>query len=587
MRRMFKVPTKLVTLMVLCFIGFNSLFLLISGFVYYGTYSDIANREIRTTKKEMLDVSSEKLSSYVSGIQDTARFIVTNALVQNYLSDPPESRFDFVTKSRDLYEEFLKLASVRTGLHSIELYTDWIGANKPFQDRFLHPLKDAEEEGWLARMNRSDGFWLAAHADPALPEGERMVGYVQKIYGNRGMSVGMIKINIPEADLLKQLTKDAASDSFIVRDSGGNYVASVLPEGLTADPASGEFEKSLSGMNYSLIRSDSGTEYWEVQQLISKDVFQKNGNRIQNIIIVLLSALIVLSIPLALWVSKKLTSPIHRIVDGMKTVEKGDFNVRVEAVTSTQEYFFMTASFNRMVQRLKDLIGRLNEEHRNRRESEIQLLQSHIKPHFLYNTLDLIHWKALDHGAQEISQMVLQLSKLFRLGLSNGNWYATVRDELAHARCYMAIQGYRNKFPIDYGEEVPRELLDCLVPKIILQPFLENAVIHGFRQKKEDAAIRVSFELRENGADRQMVVAVADNGCGLPEGFDNKQKRGIGIRNIEDRIQLYCGPRYGVKVMPGEEGGTTVVMTLPLIRDEEELEQLRRGLSHEYDSLGG
>ncbi|WP_168735455.1 sensor histidine kinase [Cohnella fermenti] len=587
MRRRLKVPTRLFTLMVLCFVGFNGLFLLLSGIVYYGTYSDIANREIRMTKKELLDVSSEKLSSYVSGIQDSARFVVTNALIQSYLSDSPKSRFEFVTESRDLYEEFLKLASLRSGLYSIELYTNWIGSYTPFQDRFLHPLADAEEEGWLARLDRADGFWLPAHDDPALAAGKRMVGYVQRIIGNKGESLGIIKINIPEADLLLQLAKNDEGSFFVLRDSGGNVIASALPEGLPADPSSEEYARALHGTDYTVIESDSGSEYWTVRQLISKDVFGQSGKRIQTIIIVLLSVLIALSIPLALWVSKKLTSPIHRIVEGMKSLEKGDFGVRVEAVTTTHEYAYLTTSFNRMVQRLKDLIGRLNEEHRSRRESELQLLQSHIKPHFLYNTLDLIHWKALDHDAQEISRMVLQLSKLFRLGLGNGNWYATIRDELAHARCYMAIQGYRSKFPIDYREDVPRELLDCLVPKIILQPFLENAVIHGFRQKREGAAVGVSFELRESGADSCLVVTVADNGSGLPEGFESRERRGIGIRNIEDRIQLYCGPRYGVKVKPGEAGGTTVVMTLPLIRDEEELEQWRKGLSHEYDSLGG
>src|SRR5690606_5921376 len=99
-----------------------------------------------------------------------------------------------------------------------------------------------------------------------------------------------------------------------------------------------------------------------------------------------------LSIPLALLVTKKLTSPIHEIVKGMRALEKGDFDVRMQA-SNIQEYLYLTTQFNRMVQRLKDLIGRLNQEHRDRREAEIQLLHAQIKPHFLYNTLDMIHWR--------------------------------------------------------------------------------------------------------------------------------------------------------------------------------------------------
>jgi sensor histidine kinase YesM len=296
--------------------------------------------------------------------------------------------------------------------------------------------------------------------------------------------------------------------------------------------------------------------------------------------------LILLSIPLALWVSRKLTSPIYRIVEGMRTVEKGDFNVRMDA-SSIQEYLHLTTHFNRMVHRLKALIGQLNQEHRDRREAEIQLLHAQIKPHFLYNTLDLIHWRALDYNAHEISRMVQQLSKLFRIGLSNDKWYVPVRDELAHARCYMAIQEYRQNFSIEYSENVRSDLMDVIIPKILLQPFLENAVIHGFQHRSDEkAVIQVGFDQREEAGERQLIITITDNGSGLPEGFDIQTTGGIGIRNVMDRIHLYCGPKYGVRVAPGERGGTQVIMKLPLIGHEAEMEQLTRSLSHEYDSLG-
>src|SRR5690606_25528069 len=200
------------------------------------------------------------------------------------------------------------------------------------------------------------------------------------------------------------------------------------------------------------------SQSWMLYQLISKDVLRQNAEQIGKLVLALLLALILLSIPLAFWVSKRLTAPINGIVEGMRTVEKGDFNVRLQS-SSIQEYLYLTTHFNRMIQRLRDLIGRLNQEHRDRREAEMLLLQTQIKPHFLYNTLDLIHWRALDHNAQDISMMVKQLSKLFRIGLSNDKWYVTVRDELAHARCYMAIQQFRQKFDIDYKESTDSDLL--------------------------------------------------------------------------------------------------------------------------------
>jgi sensor histidine kinase YesM len=591
MRQLVKYPTKLFTLMVLCFIAFSSLLLLVSGIVYYETYSKIAYREIRETKRELLDETSQKLSNYVAGIQDTARFLVTNTMVQQHLSEPPESKYDFVAKSRQLYEEFQKLATVKEGLHSIELYTDWLKGYPSFQDQFMHPMADAQTQGWLGRMDSADGFWIASHDYPAPGSAARMVSYVHRIIGNRGEILGIVKINIPDKKLFDILSKrDTAGTGdnyYVVLDSGGNYIASVLPPGISLLGGVDELAHAVADTKYSIIQSDANTQYWMLMQLISKDVLKQSGKEIRTLIIGLLCGLIILSIPLALWVSRKLTSPIYGIVEGMRTVEKGDFNVRLNA-SSIQEYLYLTTHFNRMVHRLKALIEQLNREHRDRREAEIQLLHAQIKPHFLYNTLDLIHWRALDYNAHEISQMVQQLSKLFRIGLSNDKWYVPVRDELAHARCYMAIQEYRQNFSIEYIENVKSDLLDVSIPKILLQPFLENAVIHGFQHRGiEKAVIQVSIEQREEAGSPQLLITITDNGCGLPEGFDLQTTGGIGIRNVMDRIHLYCGPKYGVRVAPGEQGGAQVVMNLPLIGREEDMEQLRRSLTHEYDSLGG
>ncbi|QKS44756.1 histidine kinase [Paenibacillus cellulosilyticus] len=593
MRKLVRYPTKLFTLMMLCFMGFSSLLLLASGIVYYETYSSIAYREIRATKTDLLDEKSQNLSNYVAGIQDTARFIVTNSMIQQVLSMPPDNAYDFVTKNRQISDEFKRLTAVKGGLYSIELYTNWLDQYdypSPPGD-FMHPMEDAASDGWLERMEASDGFWIAAHARTDGEDGLRLISYVQRIAGNRGQLLGIVKINIPEQHLFDIVSgndaQKASDDFYIIRDSRGQYIASNLPNAeLEISIREGASVQDTVGSHYSVIQSRANTEYWVLQQLITKDVLQQGAHEIRTLIVELLAGLLLVTIPLAFWLSRKLTAPIYGIVRGMRTVEKGDFNVRMQ-MSSIQEYSHLAMHFNRMVYRLKDLIGRLNQEHRDRREAEIQLLQSQIKPHFLYNTLDLIHWRALDHNAHEISGMVQQLSKLFRIGLSNNKWYVALRDEMLHARCYIAIQEYRQNFNIRCVEHVENDLHDVLVPKIILQPFLENAVIHGNWQRGEQAVVTVSFETHSDRiVGKHLVVTITDNGCGVPEDFDAERARGIGIRNVIDRIQLYCGKMYGVQIMRGEQG-TRVVIKLPLIYHEEEMEQLRRSLSHEYDSVGG
>lgn len=589
MRRYVRYPRKLFTIMVLCFVGFNSFLLLVTGVVLYSTYSGLAYREILTAKKQLLDETSRKLSNYITGVQDTARFLVTHDMVHQSLADPPSSVYDYVTKSRDLSEEFQKLATVKEGVHSIELYTDWLVGYPSFLQE-LHPMEDAERQGWYARTAASDGFWLASHDYPVRGGQIRMLSYVHRIIGIRGETLGIVRINVLEDRLFDMLHEDGADrdeNYYIVVDAAGNFIASALPEDLPALLETEDIEGQLEDSRYSVIRSERNAQSWMIMQLLSKDVLMQSGKELRLLIIALLGTIIVLSVPLAFWLSKKLTSPIYGIVEGMNAIERGQFNVRVHTST-IHEYLYLTTHFNRMVQRLKDLIGRLNQEHRDRRTAEMQLLHAQIKPHFLYNTLDLIHWRALDHNAHEISRMVHQLSKLFRIGLGNNKWYASVRDELDHARCYMAIQEYRQNFAIDYRQDVESDLFDCLVPKIIIQPFLENAVIHGFRHWRGTAEIRVGV-YRSSGpaGDERLIVEVTDNGHGLPEGFDASKLTGIGIRNVDDRIQLYCGPKYGIRIGRGGQGGTQVVITLPLVRQEDELDQLTRSMLHEYDSVSG
>ena len=174
--------------------------------------------------------------------------------------------------------------------------------------------------------------------------------------------------------------------------------------------------------------------------------------------------------------------------------------------------------------------------------------------------------------------MVHQLSKRFRIGLSNNKWYVPVRDELAHARCYIAIQQYRHPYTISYEEQIDQAVLGCLMPKIMLQPFLENAFIHGFRNRPEQGDIRVCIERRQEGGEDQLWIVVTDNGSGLPEHYDMKTSKGIGIGNVEDRIHLFCGMRFGVSLRRGEPGGTVVTIRLPYIRNEEEIELLTRSM---------
>ncbi|WKL04697.1 sensor histidine kinase [Paenibacillus amylolyticus] len=265
---------------------------------------------------------------------------------------------------------------------------------------------------------------------------------------------------------------------------------------------------------------------------------------------------------------RQIIRPLRQLIKRMRQLEKGDFDTRVQ-LSFTEEYAHLAYGFNHMASQLTTLMEQVKEESRAKREAQTGLLEAQIKPHFLYNTLDMIHWRALDYEAKDISRMIVQLSKLLRIGLSGGRLFIRVRDELEHARCYVNIQAERLPFSIQYQEKIDPRIRGCYIPKIILQPFIENAVMHGH---PEEGTLRIQVHMHEvEGPYEDIVIRIMDNGRGLPEGWKLEETCGIGVRNVHQRIQLYCGKRYGVQLGDRESGGVEVTITLPRIETDEQL----------------
>jgi two-component system sensor histidine kinase YesM len=216
------------------------------------------------------------------------------------------------------------------------------------------------------------------------------------------------------------------------------------------------------------------------------------------------------------------------------------------------------------------LLEQLQEEHHAKREAEFAALQSQINPHFLYNTLDMINWMAATRGVHEISVLSTKLAKLFRISLSKGRTFIPLREELEHCILYMDLQQARFKDKFTYRIEVPPDLQSYLVPKLILQPFIENAIIHGFGGQdveKPEITIQASEVMDQSRSSLRLLIE--DNGKGMQQPVhhvpalapqaavskpDADGNSGYGIGNVMQRIQLYFGREYGVKVESRSSG---------------------------------
>ena len=278
---------------------------------------------------------------------------------------------------------------------------------------------------------------------------------------------------------------------------------------------------------------------------------------------------VLLSVAMAL-VSLRLTRGITDSISALsaKAARLGSDDFACEPIhTGIVELRVLDRNFDRMAARISALMVKQREDQQSLHRAELELLQAQINPHFLYNTLDSIAILAESHREEDVVNMVTSLSTFFRNSLNGGRDVITLRAELAQATSYLEIQQVRYADILNYSIRVPEEMQDCLVPKLILQPLIENALYHGIKNRRGRGSIAIDGE--RDGED--LLLRVRDNGAGMSEeelqalqqGIYQDHHSGLGLKNVHQRIRLYCGEPYGLTFssVPGE--GTTVTVRLP------------------------
>ncbi len=274
--------------------------------------------------------------------------------------------------------------------------------------------------------------------------------------------------------------------------------------------------------------------------------------------------------------SRIVLRPVRGLVNAMKEFEKNAAGYRYTApAEKVAELQTLSDSFEHMVGMIQSLMERVRREEITLRKTELKALQAQINPHFLYNTLDSIQWMCEQGENEDAVRMVGALAKLFRISISHGNELITIRDEVKHAQNYLIIQSFRYKNQFTYSFYVDPEIEDCLCNKITIQPLIENAIYHGLDRMVDEGKITVT--VKPDGED--ILIAVADNGVGMTEEQCRKilQKErsdstGIGVKNVNDRLKIHFGERYGISIESELDVGTTVTVRIPQLRKEPENE---------------
>ncbi|AIQ73426.1 MULTISPECIES: sensor histidine kinase [Paenibacillus] len=328
----------------------------------------------------------------------------------------------------------------------------------------------------------------------------------------------------------------------------------------------GNFEYSAGDGTMLLSYASSGyAKDWVLVSYLSKKELLQPVRSIQWLVLMIMAACIVIALFLARYLSALLLGPLLKLQRTMSRVEQEDLSARFQSPFQ-DEIGEAGRKFNQMLDRIGELIVEVKDTEKEKRKAEIKALQAQIEPHFLYNTLNTIFWKCEMDEYEDVKQMVISLSALFQLGLNNGQEITTLGKELEHVRQYLNLQQQCYEGLFDYTIDAGVELLELPVLKIIIQPLVENSILHGLKELRGGGVIRISVEVAKN----TLLIRVTDNGTGMNAEKLNawlKEPNGSGgyaLSNICSRLQLYYGKEAGLVFRSSPRVETEAVLSIPV-----------------------
>ena len=388
---------------------------------------------------------------------------------------------------------------------------------------------------------------------------------------------------------IEQICKDvelASSDGYLyLIDGDGEIIyhprqqliyAGLLEENnrTAAGYEDGSHAETFGGAKRQVTVKTVGYTGWKLVGVVPADNIWDNYGQLLLFFLFVVLFSIFLLVFVNLHLSERISVPIKTLERAVKELEAGREEVDID-VSGPYEIERLGHSIRSMVSTMRHLMDDIIEQEAQKRRSELDVLQSQINPHFLYNTLDSVVWMTENGRTDEAILMVTSLARFFRISLSRGSNIIPIADELEHARHYLTIQKMRYNEKLRYEIDLDPQTEDCLLPKLILQPLVENAIYHGIKVKQQGGTVRIESLLEED----RLLITVEDDGIGMtPEQLEtildkkesDAESTKIGVYNVNERLQLFFGPDAVMKYYSTPGKRTMVMLVLPIVREKEE-----------------
>lgn len=543
-------------------------------FAYGQMRNILMDRDLKSVKGA-LEQSVTTADGQIEVYDNLSNYITFNDTLSGVLSYDYKSTYEMYSQIVTTFDPMLSsLKYFHDDINRVTIYVD----KKIKHDTTIAPIEEIENEPFYqAAIETTKIQWFVDEQNKTLVSARKMSTLDQL-----GI-LGIIYIDVDYDSVMNSFTGGLEQDcGMVVVDADGRVICSsdTFGNGNTryrlssdkllslTDKAEWDNNACVNMEGYSIVKQESPATGWTVYVYEPRTLVLRSANSIIAMIAVALIVTVAGAATASVFASDFVTRRINELKNSMEKVENGDF----DAVINTQdkdEIGDLIHSFNSMTRQIKNLITQVYEGQLSQKESEMRALRAQINPHFLYNSLSLINWKAIEYEQEDISEITLALSNYYRTSLNKGRNTLSFEQELSNMQSYLKIQQIMHDNSFDVIINVSEEVLSCESLNLILQPLVENSIDHGIDLLTDrKGKITINAQLQPDTDGTQLVyIELIDNGIGMDketaENFLTAQSKGYGARNVNERIRLYYGEQYHLEVRSTLGAGTTITIKFP------------------------
>jgi two-component system sensor histidine kinase YesM len=588
-RGKFRLSAKLRSIQLIITLSFTAVAVLVAvivSFMLYNKFAKTAEENANMNMQQIIEQVNYNLELYVKGMSNIFETAEEQITTSSSIDSPLlNERMDTLMNSRE------DLVSVAVFTPEGEYVVGTPGQNMRLNTQL-------ESQSWFTTAKKNSEISYSAPHIQNLFKGSytwvvsisKMIEYKEN--GELKTGILLIDFNFRTIDQLSRQVKLGKRGYAYILDSLGNIVyhpqQQLIYAGLKYENVEPVLEyafrsyldESTGEKRFITVRTLDETG-WKIVGVAYYDEIVTTKRDLNQFLVWFLAVVILCAIALSVLLSWLIASPIRKLERTVKQVGEGDLNTPIN-VSGAYEVEQLSRRFNQMLQRIRQLMDQIIYEQETKRKGELEVLQSQINPHFLYNTLNSVVRLAERGKNDEVITMIQSLSKFFRISLSKGNNIITVQEELDHIRHYLVIQSFRFKNKFRFEITAQEEVLQYQTIKLILQPIVENALYHGIEMSPDAGLILINAELQGE----LIVIRISDNGIGMSKetlhmilsgGAKSGSGSGVGVRNVNERIGLYYGREFGLTFESELEEGTTVTIVFPAIGNRENQEKTAGG----------